>query len=105
MAPERRYPLRKLAAGDYLLSSNDGRTLLRICRHEDGPSHGLDDWPRDRWFWQALRWPEPVTSSTRLSKRYDVDDLSRWHEIATHLDTRRDAIDAALRFDPRGGAR
>lgn len=104
-APRRRYGLHKLAAGDYLLLSNDGRTMWRLNRYQDGPSFGLEQEPRDRWLWRVLRWPEPLTASTRLSKRYDMDDLSRWDEVASWLATRAEAIDYALSYDPRGGGR
>ena len=92
---ERGYRLRKISAGDWLLLGNDGRTLWRLNRYQDGPTFGLDDWPRDRWFWRTLRWPEPISSDTRLDK-FDVSDLGRWHEIASMLATRGAAIEAAL---------
>lgn len=94
-APERKYALRKLGVGDYLLLSNDGRTLWRLHRYQDGPSYGLEDMPRDRWFWRAFSWPKPLAKDTRLDA-FDVDDLSRWREEATMLSTRQEAIDCAL---------
>ncbi len=104
MSVERRYALRRIGAGDYLLPSNDGRTLWRVQRYTDGPSAGLADWPRDLTFWRVLRWPHALSEDTKLDE-YDVGDLSRWHEVAEMFKTRRDAIRAALSPDPRGGAR
>jgi hypothetical protein len=103
---ERRYALTKARPGDYLLLSNDGRTMWRLTRYQDGPSYGLDDWPRDRWFWQAARWPEPITPETKLSKQYDIGDLSRWYVTDQMLATREEAIQCALAPapDPRGGS-
>lgn len=42
---ERKYAMTRIATGDYLLPSNDARTIWRIERYTDGPSLGLD-WPR-----------------------------------------------------------
>jgi len=98
----RKHALHKLAAGDYLLLSNDGRTLWRVQRYTDGPSAGLADWPRDLTFWRVLRWPRVLSKDAKLDE-YDLDDLSRWHEVTSMLRTRRDAIDATLDPDPRGG--
>jgi hypothetical protein len=61
---ERRYALRKIAAGDYLLLSNDRQTLWRLNRYQDGPSYGLEDMPRDRWFWRVFA-GQSVSARTR----------------------------------------
>lgn len=95
---ERRFALRRIGAGDYLLPSNDGRTLWRLQRYEDGPSYGLDDWSRDRTFWRTLRWPESISRGTKLDQ-FDISNLGRWREVADLLSTRRAAIEIALRSD------
>jgi hypothetical protein len=95
---ERRYSLTKLGPGDYLLPSNDGETLWRIATYTDGPSFGLDDWPRDRTFWGAwrydgrMRWREGVDDPEAL---LDCNDWSG--PVDTYLATRREAIAGALK--------
>lgn len=99
-APERKHALRKLGVGDYLLLSNDGRTLWRLSRYQDGPSYGLEDMPRDRWFWRVFVCRSPFAKDT-LPDQYDLGDRSLWREEATMLSTRREAIDCALGWGAR----
>jgi hypothetical protein len=88
----RKYALTKIAVGDYLLPSNSGKTIWRIRRYEDGPSHGLEDWPRDRKVWGIWRWDKPTGVGS-----LDTGDWSRWEFYEGLLDTRADAIEAALK--------
>lgn len=94
-APERKFVLTKVGPGDYLLPSNDGKTLWRLSTYEDGPSHGLD-WPRDRTFWQVKRWDRPITADDSLA--IDVEDWDRWETVEESLASRREAINAALGY-------
>jgi hypothetical protein len=96
MSAERRYALRKVRAGDYLLLTDRRQALWRVQRYEDGPSYGLDDWPRDRTFWRVLRWSGQLTSAMRRLDSYEVDDLDRWHETDCMLGTRCEAIGRVL---------
>jgi hypothetical protein len=91
---ERRYALRKVAAGDYLLPSNDGTTLWRLQRYTDGPSAGLD-WPRDREVWRASYWPEPIAFAGPIAWS-ELIESERWIESACVLESRAAAIDYAL---------
>lgn len=91
---ERKFALTRLAAGDYLLPGNDGLTLWRIARYEDGPSHGLQDWPRDIEFWGAWRWDYNLGPNT--IDRLDTDTWDQWSLAHTFHDTRASAIRAAL---------
>lgn len=104
IATERKHSLTRIAKGDYLLPSNDGKTLWRITTYEDGPSHGLDDWPRDRTFWGAWRY------IGRIDWHGDMG-LDAWEELAgdwndwsgpwdSYLETRREAIESALKVTP-----
>lgn len=88
----RKYALTKITSGDYLLPSNNAETIWRIQRYEDGPSHGLVDWPHDRRFWRVLQWDGPFGMGVFVN----VDNMDRWEEYATMYGTRREAIDAAL---------
>lgn len=94
-APERRYVLTRVEAGDYLLPSNDGAALWRLVRYVDGPSRGLADWPRDRQVWGVYRLARPFNGTLRPD---EVDDLTAWELIESMLETRREAIDVALRW-------
>ena len=85
---ERKYVLTKIAAGDYLLPSNDGKTIWRIMRYEDGPSYSLD-WPKDRMVWGAWSWRGDLD-------RVDPDAWDMWACGSQWCDTRQQAIDEAL---------
>jgi hypothetical protein len=98
---DRNYSLIKIAQGDYLLPSNDGQTLWRIRRYEDGPSYGLEEWPRDRTFWGAWKyigripWQDGLDSETYENLVYDSDDWTG--PVDWESTTRAQAIDAALK--------
>ena len=82
---ERKYALTKVAAGDYLLPSNDAKTLWRIARyldtHEDHFKH----------FWGVYRWRGDLDA-------VDIEDWDRWEMVTGFLETRQDAIDEAMRL-------
>lgn len=89
---ERKYALTKIAAGDYLLPSNDARTLWRFRQYEDGPSHGLEvDWA-DRKFWRVERWHEEIAPFDRV----DIESFDRWICAADMFESRREAIEWAM---------
>lgn len=92
--PQRKYALTKIKAGDYLLPSNDGKTIWRFAQYEDGPSHGLD-WPRDVVVWALWRWRDPVD----LLGAVDTEDWEGWQEVANALGRRSDAIAEAMRIE------
>ena len=86
---ERKYALTRIKAGDYLLPSNDGNTIWRIAKYVEGPSTGIEDWPRDRDVWGVWR---------RTGSGLYVD-LNDWDCFAFHggmYNTRADAIAGAL---------
>jgi hypothetical protein len=90
---ERKYVLRRIGKGDYLLPSNDGATLWRIRTYEDGPSHGLD-WPRDLTFWGLWKWDAPIDTTGRA--KIDPDDPDHWEYYDGTYKTRAEAIRAVL---------
>lgn len=90
MTTERKYALTKIAAGDYLLPSNDGQTIWRIRTYTDGPSFGIEDWISDRDLWAIWRWVGARTPYV------DVDDWERWETVEEGHETRREAINRAL---------
>lgn len=87
-AAERKYRMLRVGTGDYILPSNDRKTIWRIARYEDGPSHGLVGMARDRDFWGAWKW----TSTSPPDPEWD----DRWALMADMYDTRQQAIDFAL---------
>lgn len=90
---ERKYALTKIAAGDYLLPSNDAQTIYRIQRYTDGPSFGLMDWPRDRELWSVARWTGEVGPGCFVDTSPESE---RWEEVATCIATRREAVERAI---------
>lgn len=93
-APERKYALRRVKAGDYIFFSNDQQTLLRVARYEDGPSHGIKDWPKDRMFWGVWKWETPIVLGQTA---IELANWDRWQFFDGFNDTRQEAIDSALR--------
>lgn len=91
---ERRYALTKIAPGDYLLPSNDAGTLWRLRRYTDGPTHGLEDWPRDRDLWGLWRY----AYSLHALEPVDPDDWSVWEMVGDGYETRAEAIRAAMEW-------
>ena len=92
---ERVYPLFKIKAGDYLLVSNDQRTLWRIRSYVDGPSYGLDDWSRDRTLWELRCWNQWVGNPDGLTVEV-IDDEDQWDLVSAWHERRADAIEAAM---------
>lgn len=91
--PARRYALRRIDPGDYLCSSNDGVTLWRFSRYEDGMAHGLMDAAFERRsFWRARQAPMPAGG---VVERDEVENLL-WREVGVMLASRRAAIDVML---------
>lgn len=90
MIAERKYVLTKVAVGDYLLPSNDGKTIWRIHRYTEGPTTGLD-WPRDRDVWGVWRWPGGSGRPPELDLRWD-----HWQFWEGLHATRAEAVNAAL---------
>lgn len=94
---ERKYALARIEAGDYLLPGNDGATLWRIRKYEDGPSHGVDSMPRDRefwgvWKWIGSSWIGPAAVWNIAEENWNAWDLSMYEK-------REEAIQAALRLE------
>jgi hypothetical protein len=100
--PRRKYALSKVKPGDYLLPSNDGQTVYRIAKYEDGPSHGLVAFDKDREFWGVWRWQDDVPLGP--GSYVDVEDWNRWEFCEGLHDKRADAIHAALRIERWAGS-
>jgi hypothetical protein len=88
---ERKYALTKLDKGDYLMPSNDGKTIWRVC---------LGDEPVDdvgmvfETRWQVFKW---VGYRARPETVEDLEDWGNWNcWIATGCRTRSEAIQEAL---------
>lgn len=95
-APERRYAMTRVAAGDWVLPSNDGRTLYRIKSYEeDGSAQWRDSRGRERpvrgKWWGVLRYTGPTGGFIELD-----GDLWEWFDHG--YPTRSAAVDAALRL-------
>lgn len=94
---ERKYVLTKLASGDYLLPGNDDVTLWRLHTYEDGPSHGIEEWPRDRTLWALRKWDRPINPDNHADlDAINPDDWDRWLPVEDGFLTRSEAIERAL---------
>jgi len=89
---ERRYALTKVEAGDYLLPSNDARTLWRIVR---GDENAGEENERLISVWQLWRYYGRVGNPPNLPD--DFLEWSEWELCESWCETRADAIRAALR--------
>lgn len=85
----RRFTLVKMSKGDYLLSSNDRRTLWRIYTYEEDGS--LDSGWKGT-YWAAARRPMP-----RENEIVDLESWNEWEFFSGPLETRADAISEAMR--------
>ena len=88
----RKYRMVRVSAGDYILPSNDGQTFWRVRAYEDGPSHGIMDWPRDITLWSCYRWCGARPPQETREPLYE----SNWRFHADNFATRAEAIEAAL---------
>lgn len=82
---DRKYPLSKIASGDYLLPSNDGRRLWRILYAQDDETGAS---------WMIMRWlggPIPSIVTER-----ELLDWALWESWDFGYRTRREAIEKAL---------
>lgn len=91
--PERKYALTKLAAGDYLLPSNDAKTIWRIREYTDliPAKDGHGDEEID--YWGLWRW---IGRGTQVDLYHENDDWDFYDGCYTR---RHEAIRAALRVE------
>jgi hypothetical protein len=90
---ERKYQMVRIKAGDYLLPSNDGRTLWRIYRYHEGPDSGVID---PGTYWACARYDgtlEQAANDDELDYAWD-----RWVTTECWMKTRAEAIEAALSY-------
>ena len=99
-ATARKYAMTRIAAGDYLLPSNDKQTLWRIYSYEeDGSAEWRDS--AGRWhkitgrFWATAKYNRPLPESGEVP--YDFLDWENWTTWETNLKTQKLAIEATLR--------
>lgn len=85
---ERKYALTKVAAGDYLLPSNDAQAIYRIRRYTDGPGCEL---------WSVARWTGEVSPGNFVDT---APDSEQWETMTTSFSTRREAIEHATSLAP-----
>lgn len=83
---DRKYALTKVRTGDYLLPSNDGKTLWRITRLAS-PTEG----------WDLYRWLGKVAPGNYA----DPDDWAQWDYFEGAWPSREDLIDVALAKETR----
>ena len=86
---ERKFAMRRLKAGDYLLPSNDGRTIWRIATyHEDGSAQRNDGTAVTGTFWGVWRYVGRGT--------VDPDEWNDFDMFDGSLKSRAEAVETAL---------
>lgn len=90
---KRKYALTKVKAQDYLLPSNDAKTIWRLTTYMEGPSSGVEHMERDETFWGVWKW----TGREGLDG-FSPDDWAHWEFHEGWHATRAEAINAALRM-------
>lgn len=95
MTVERKYAMTKIEKGDWLLPSNDGKTVwrIRICTELAPSPDGHGD--REVDHWEIWRW---LGSTLTAFAGGDVEDWSQWDFYEGYHKTRKDAVDSALRL-------
>lgn len=96
--PTRTHRMIRLGKGDYLLPSNDAQTLWRIATYEDGPSHGVVDWPKDITLWGIWKWDGGMPTVDQVAAALDEGLWTdRWEFWEGGYRKRSDAIEGALK--------
>ena len=100
---KRKYIITKISVGDYLLPDNDGCTLWRLRKYEDGVSYGLEQYDHDFTRWSLYRYARHLSADTGPYSldAVDLDDQNEWVLIATDFLMREDAINEAFRISRR----
>lgn len=92
MTAERKYALTRVKAGDYLLLSNDGKTVWRIATyHEDGSAVTSDGRTLAGRFWGTWKYKGRVAAA--------AIDPNEWNDFEMYdclFRSRRDAVDAVV---------
>lgn len=94
MSIARKYAMTRLARGDYLLPSNDGRTLWRIYTYEeDGSAENYQGRVVKGTFWACARRPMP-RGGAFVGELLEWSDWDFW---AGPFESRSEAIEEAIR--------
>jgi hypothetical protein len=86
--PERLYRMMRIGAGDYLLPSNDLRTLWRISTYDD---EDITECDRAITVWGVASRPYP-----RSPDYIDLADWAGWEQYSYGHRTRKGAIQSAM---------
>jgi hypothetical protein len=94
---ERRYQMTRVGPGDYLLPSNDGKTIWRIARYHEGGTLERDDGSKVIGdFWGVWRYAGRVPDL--LNAAFSLDLVwPEWEMWDSLLKTRREAVDVAVK--------
>jgi len=105
-APERRWSMRKIEAGDWLLLGNDDRTWFRLTRGSElepvrsGAGELASETTREVVVWEVWRQAGSVLTDL-LTRGVDVLEWEHWEPVASWLPSRAEAIREALRLSTR----
>lgn len=93
---DRKYSLTKLVAGDYLLPSNDGKTLWRLRRGFNEQIADERGKIKKEFTWEVWRWTLGIVDGGR-GQIPDPEDWDEWELWDGYCQTRDDAIRSALK--------
>jgi len=105
--PSRVYAMTRLGDGDYLLPSNDARTLWRLYRYREDGSVTFDNGRKlVGTFWAAAYYPGTLRQAhegiVRDLSDYGHATYERWITHDSLLPSRQAAIEAAMKAGARG---
>lgn len=93
---ERKYALTKIKRGDYLLPSNDAKTVWRLATYRDSTLSAVGTTGgrlNERDWWGVWKWTGPLDA-------VDIGDAAwdngQWQSWDTLLETQAQAIESAL---------
>lgn len=91
---ERKYAITKIEAGDYILPSNDAKTLWRIQKLGSvGGSEDNVEWDWSEAGWYVSKYNQYVDQTLQI----DVDDWSFWTDWSGPYATRAEAVKDVIR--------
>lgn len=95
---ERKYALTRLSKGDYLLPSNDAQTLWRVYTYEEDGSASFVIRDGSEQVIKGIFWALAKRPMPNPDVPFDLEEWEGWVPWADLFDSRKEAIEDALRY-------